>query len=304
MKILVSVHDERARRTLENHLSGWEHEVVFAEDGSHALRLTTAQSFEVAILDWQMRGVGAVEACRAIRARQTTRPPYILLLTGVTASEDLDAGLDAGADDFLKSPCDAAELAARLRGAQRLFRAQDNLARAREVIAYQAANDVATGMLNRSTILTRVHALFLERQGQALPVSLVRVEIQAHLLDRPGRVADALLRAMANRIRTAAPSDSWVGRGGPYEILVVLPWADPAVAERVAENIDACLADEPFALNGSQLMVPTTTTCVTASRPDELDEGWMFGALEADSSVRPRNSAVFGRALDPAPAHL
>ncbi len=288
MKILVSVNDERARRTLESHLSGWEHEVVFAEDGSHALRLTTTQSFEVAILDWQMRGVGAVDACRAIRARQTPRPPYILLLTGLTGSEDLDAGLDAGADDFLKSSCDAAELAARLRGAQRLFRAQDNLARAREVIAYQAANDVATGMLNRSTILTRMHALFLERQGHALPVSLVRVEIQAHLIDRPGRVADTLLRAMASRIRSAAPSDSWVGRGGPYEM---------------AENIDACLADEPFALNGNQLMVPTTTTCVTASRPDELDEGWMFGALEADT-VRPRNSAVFGRALDPAPAHL
>ncbi len=127
---------------LHTYLRKWGHEALFAEDGAHALRLLTAMPFDVAILDWMMPGLSGTDVCRAIRTQGAARPPYLLLLTARTQVEDIVAGLDAGADEYMIKPYHPAELAARLRAAQRLLKVQDDLIVARKVIAYQSLRDV------------------------------------------------------------------------------------------------------------------------------------------------------------------
>jgi DNA-binding response OmpR family regulator len=50
-----------------------------------------------------MPGVEGAEICHRIRARQKTPYQYVLLVTAKDDNADVVAGLDAGADDYLKN---------------------------------------------------------------------------------------------------------------------------------------------------------------------------------------------------------
>jgi putative two-component system response regulator len=88
--------------------------------------------------------------CRRLRADTRTVALPIILVTGQVTSSDVVAGLDAGADDFIRKPYDQAELLARIRSVLRLARATAEVAGAHGVIAALAnaveAKDATTEM--------------------------------------------------------------------------------------------------------------------------------------------------------------
>ena len=64
-------------------------------------------------------GLDGIELCRRIRATPPASPLYVILLTARNARQDLVAGLEAGADDYLTKPFDPDELRARIHVGQR-----------------------------------------------------------------------------------------------------------------------------------------------------------------------------------------
>lgn len=66
------------------------------------------------LLDWEMPVYDGIELCRKVRALAGRDNLYIILLTGRTQTEDVVAGLESGADDYLTKPFNKAELEARL----------------------------------------------------------------------------------------------------------------------------------------------------------------------------------------------
>ncbi|HXG09680.1 MAG TPA: response regulator transcription factor [Gemmataceae bacterium] len=136
MRILIAEDDLVSRRLLRNNLIGWGYEVVVAEDGAAAWRLfQDGEPPALAILDWNMPGMDGLEVCRLIRATQHGRQAtYLILLTGRGSREDIVAGLEGGADDYILKPFDPEELHARLRAGLRIVDLQRNLAeRVREL---------------------------------------------------------------------------------------------------------------------------------------------------------------------------
>jgi Response regulators consisting of a CheY-like receiver domain and a winged-helix DNA-binding domain len=85
-------------------------------NGKDALELLRESTYDFIILDWHLPELSGVEMCRYFRANGGTTP--ILMLTGKTDIADKEAGLDAGADDYLTKPFHPRELCARLRARQ------------------------------------------------------------------------------------------------------------------------------------------------------------------------------------------
>jgi PAS domain S-box-containing protein len=82
------------------------------------------------VSDVQMPGVDGVELCALIKASGATKHIPIILITSHDADPRLKVrGLDAGADDFLMRPIDNVELAARVKVALRINRAESALRR-------------------------------------------------------------------------------------------------------------------------------------------------------------------------------
>lgn len=82
-------------------------------NGEDAVEYALAEEYDGFIFDWMMPKLDGVEALRRLRGRGVSAP--CLLLTARDAVEDRVTGLDAGADDYLPKPFDAAELLARVR---------------------------------------------------------------------------------------------------------------------------------------------------------------------------------------------
>ncbi|MCA1593000.1 MAG: diguanylate cyclase [Acidobacteria bacterium] len=129
MKILIAEDDMVSRRVLQATLVKWGHEVVVASNGDEALAaLQSADAPPLAILDWMMPDMDGVEVCRKARQSPSATPAYIILLTAKTEKEDVVAGLEAGADDYLTKPFVRAELRARIEVGERVIKLQKGLA--------------------------------------------------------------------------------------------------------------------------------------------------------------------------------
>ena len=86
---------------------------------------------------------------------------YILLLTAKSLKEDLLAGLNARADDYLTRPMDPQELGLRLRAGRRILDLQSELIAAREDLHIQATHDSLTGVANRRAVLETLERWFV-----------------------------------------------------------------------------------------------------------------------------------------------
>src|SRR5262249_39923877 len=135
MNVLIAEDDLIPRRMLRTALAGWGYQAEEASDGLEAWQaLQRPDAPRLAVLDWMMPGLDGVEVCRRLRARPSPAPTYVILLTARGAKEDVVAGLEAGADDYVVKPFDREELRARLRVGQRVVELQASLAaRVREL---------------------------------------------------------------------------------------------------------------------------------------------------------------------------
>ena len=129
MNILIAEDDPVTCRKLEVVLTKQGYNVVVARDGNQAFdMLMNDDAPQLAILDWMMPGMDGVDICKKIENRKTGSYTYIILVTSKTEKEDIAAGLDAGADDYVTKPFSAKELHARVRVGERILTLQNNLA--------------------------------------------------------------------------------------------------------------------------------------------------------------------------------
>lgn len=122
MKILIADDDAVSRRVLQSYLHKWGYETTAAQDGAEAWRCFEADVFPMVITDWMMPeldGPGLIQ-----RIRNARDPGYVfaILLTAKSQKEDMVAGMEAGADDFLTKPFDRDELRVRIRAGERMIR--------------------------------------------------------------------------------------------------------------------------------------------------------------------------------------
>ncbi len=112
-KILVAEDEKALRDVVVDYLSAQNYNVDQVEDGSEALNQLKFYSYDLAILDWNMPNMEGIDVCKSYRASGGNTP--ILMLTGKREIDDREAGLDAGADDYLTKPFHMKELGARVR---------------------------------------------------------------------------------------------------------------------------------------------------------------------------------------------
>ena len=130
MRILIAEDDLVSRRVLEGSLVKWGHEVVACSDGSEACQaLQREEAPRLAILDWMMPKMDGVQVCRELSRVPHPKSIYIILLTAKGRREDVVAGLQAGANDYITKPFCPEELRARVQVGLRIVELQGNLAR-------------------------------------------------------------------------------------------------------------------------------------------------------------------------------
>jgi two-component system OmpR family response regulator len=116
---ILLIEDEPAlRRALLRGLGEERYTVDVAGDGETGLWAAQGGEHELILLDLLLPKLSGLEVCRRLRAAGLRTP--ILMLTARDSTQDVVAGLDAGANDYLVKPFAFQELLARMRALLRV----------------------------------------------------------------------------------------------------------------------------------------------------------------------------------------
>ncbi|MEU2427465.1 response regulator transcription factor [Streptomyces sp. NPDC007851] len=113
--VLVAEDDADQAELVRRYLEHEDHTVTVADDGRLALDLLRRQLPDLLVLDVMMPWIDGLDVCRIIRADPRLAHLPVLLLTARSSEDDLLAGLDLGADDYVTKPFSPRELMARIR---------------------------------------------------------------------------------------------------------------------------------------------------------------------------------------------
>jgi two-component system sensor histidine kinase/response regulator len=126
-QILIVDDQPSARDTLKGLLHPEGYRLAFAASGAEALACLEQVQPDTILLDVMMPGMDGLEVCRRLKAIEKWRHIPIILITALDSQEDIAAGLDAGADDFISKPVQSLELRARVRSMLRIKKQFDEL---------------------------------------------------------------------------------------------------------------------------------------------------------------------------------
>lgn len=126
--VLIADDDKLTLNVLNDTLTRAGYDVITATDGDQAWKKLQQSNTQLAVLDWIMPGMEGIEICQRAQKEPKLANRYFILLTGKSKTEDLVAGLQSGASDYLRKPFDEAELLARVEVGVRFIELQRRLA--------------------------------------------------------------------------------------------------------------------------------------------------------------------------------
>jgi two-component system cell cycle response regulator len=263
VKVLVAEDDPVSRHLLRVSLSASGYETTLVADGAEALQVLQQEDGpKLVILDWMMPLMDGLEVCRAIKNRAAEAYVYIILLTARGHQEEINEGLEAGADDYITKPFDLQELRARLRVGKRILELHEQL-------VSQATHDSLTGLQNRSAILEFLQKELIRSVRGKIPLTVIMADLDhfKQINDTHGHLAgDAVLREAARRLSSSVRAYDAVGRYGGEEFLVVAPECDAVGGAELAERLRTSICAEPIDASGDPIFVTMSfgvaATCV------------------------------------------
>jgi two-component system, chemotaxis family, chemotaxis protein CheY len=115
MKILTVDDSATMRRIIKNQLkqSGFV-DVDEAENGREALGLLGRTQYDLLITDWNMPEMCGLDLVKEVRRTEPIKAIPILMITTVSAKEDIVSALKAGVNNYVVKPFDAGTLQAKI----------------------------------------------------------------------------------------------------------------------------------------------------------------------------------------------
>ncbi len=165
--IMVVDDDQDLAEMLGIVLTGDGYQVDLVNRGDEVMSAFALQNPDLVLLDVMLPGMDGVEVCKLIR---TVSMVPIVMLTAKGDTQDVVAGLEAGADDYMVKPFNSSELLARLK-----------------VRLRRTGVETTTGLSIGNIKIDQIaHSII--RDGQNIPLTRLEFDLLVALAKEPGRV--------------------------------------------------------------------------------------------------------------------
>jgi len=165
--IMVVDDDQDLAEMLGIVLNGAGYEVDLVSRGDEVMALFTVQNPDLVLLDVMLPGIDGVEVCKLIREKSLVP---IVMLTAKGDTQDVVAGLEAGADDYMVKPFNPSELVARIK-----------------VRLRRTTGDGATGLRIGNIEIDQISHTIL-KDGEPIGLTRLEFDLLVALAKEPGRV--------------------------------------------------------------------------------------------------------------------
>lgn len=153
-KILVVDDAPKNIQVVANLLGDTDYDISYATNGRRALELVEEDRFDLVLLDVMMPEMSGYEVCRTIKKDSFCDDLPVIFITAKTDEESLIEAFDAGAQDYVTKPFNAAELMARIRTHLKLKAFEDS----QQVVIDNALAELK--VLNQEIIETQKEVIF------------------------------------------------------------------------------------------------------------------------------------------------
>ncbi|NQU27640.1 MAG: EAL domain-containing protein [Candidatus Marinimicrobia bacterium] len=216
LNILVVEDDPNILAQLSFHLKSVGYSIDTATDGDIAIqKIEDGQQYDLMVLDIMMPRVSGIEVCRTIRQKYNLYELPILISSALSESQDVVAGLETGANDYITKPFQRIELLARVKNLLSLKYMTD-IARANEQLANtRALYDNLTGLPNRNYLYNKLQEAIVEanRHDSIIATLFLNIDRFKSINNSLGHGAgDIYLRELAKRLLKVADHGDIVTR--------------------------------------------------------------------------------------------
>ncbi|HXX15065.1 MAG TPA: diguanylate cyclase [Candidatus Eremiobacteraceae bacterium] len=277
-QVLVVDDSPVYRKLVEQVLASASYELLFAANGTEALKMYEQHSPCMVIADWMLPDFSGLELCQRIRSDATRPYAYIIIMTSNSQKEDVVKGLQAGADDYLTKPFDSGEMVARVGVGKRIIDLNRELAAKSERLEEAARTDPLTGLPNRRAIEEWAWKQLrgAVRHKFCLWVVLGDLDSFKTVNDTFGHDAgDIVLRTFGDVLKRNTRACDICGRLGGDEFVLVLTHVEPGAIDETVNRFREQFAALSFPLQGRSVQV-TASFGVAGSDGNDMQD---FGTL-------------------------
>jgi two-component system OmpR family response regulator len=198
VRVLIVEDDAPLRSLLRRGLTEDGYVVDALEDGQDCDEYLSGTGYDALVLDLNLPGEDGLAILRRLRASGNKVP--VLILTARETASDVVAGLDAGADDYLRKPFSFDELEARLRSlARRPQTWVDGTLEFGDLSFDSETRQAYRG--GRDLLLTAKEGAFLEVLMRNAGRTVTRRMLEDRLWDRESERGSNVLDVYARRLR-------------------------------------------------------------------------------------------------------
>ncbi len=229
--------------------------ITLADTLEAGQQATRGRSVDLVMLSLNIPQADSLRLVAALRAQDSTRHVPILLMAEDTDIDRVGKGLDLGATDYIVKPIDPNELLARVRTQIRHKRTYDRLKQNYATSLSLALTDPLTGAFNRRYLEAHGPRIIERCRASGKPVSVLMFDVDhfKKVNDQHGHAAgDSVLKEMVERAQNCLRAFDLVARYGGEEFVAILPEAELAVAQNVAERLRGRIAAFPFQVSTPQ----------------------------------------------------
>lgn len=181
-RILVVDDEETLCEALRFNLEEAGYSVDTALSAEEALAMNLEQ-YSLILLDIMMEGVSGTDMARILKMKPSTARIPIIFCTARDSEEDMVAGLDLGADDYISKPYSVRNVLARVRSVLR--RSAHSAAPHSDVAAKEAPGEAPLRFEGLEVLPVRKVCLV---DGQEVKMPRKEYEILQLMLRNPGRI--------------------------------------------------------------------------------------------------------------------
>ena len=186
-KILITEDEIATRQIFASILKDIGYDVVTAEDGLECIQKAQMEKPDLILLDIQMPVMNGFEALKRIKQNPKTREIPVIILSGNTEPENIQKGLDLGADEYLAKPINIEELIVRVKSVLKAKETSDELKKLKSEFTYLLIQDLKNTITAiKSSIELALKTEFTnltEEQKAVLEIAESAIEEHLKLLD-------------------------------------------------------------------------------------------------------------------------
>ncbi len=176
--ILIVEDDENIQQLVGYNLAKAGFHVLYAENGEQALAIVKREQPDLLVLDLMLPGLNGFEVCRILRKEPQTRSLPIIMLTAKSEENDVSAGLDLGADDYITKPFSPRILVSRIKAALRR----------RDELSGEVGGEDSSGLIRVHDIVIDPKRYEVMVAGTPVALTVTEFSILDLLARRPGWV--------------------------------------------------------------------------------------------------------------------